>query len=108
MRALLLLVLVVVSGCGTARRGLPISGPMELTASEERGQRVFFRRCHSCHPFGEGGLGPSINDRPLPQWMIATQVRSGLGAMPAFDRETVSPDDLHALTDYLVALRRHR
>jgi mono/diheme cytochrome c family protein len=103
-RFLLLLLLI---GCTSPRRGLPIAGPLELTAAEERGQRVFFKKCHSCHPFGEGGLGPAINDRPLPPLLIQAQVRAGLGAMPAFDREEIPPDDLDALAEYLVTLRRH-
>ncbi len=106
MKALLLV--LVLAGCGTPRRGLPIVGPLEMDATEARGERVFMRQCNGCHPHGEGGLGPSINDRPMPRWTIAAQVRVGFGAMPAFDTRDIPPDDLDALTRYLVALRRNR
>jgi mono/diheme cytochrome c family protein len=63
--------------------------------------------CQPCHPGGEAGLGPAINDKPLPGFLIRLQVRSGVGAMPAFSAEEISVDELAALTAYLKALRRH-
>lgn len=51
------------------------------------------------------GLGPAINDKPLPGWLIKTQVRQGLGAMPSFDESELSETDLDALVAYLAALK---
>jgi len=93
-------------GCGSARRGEPVAPPLVLTAEEARGERIFMRECHVCHPGGEGGLGPAINNKPLPGFLIRFQVRRGLGAMPAFPDEKIPPGELDAIVDYLKALRR--
>ena len=61
--------------------------------------------CHQCHPGGAGGLGPAINDKPLPKTLIATQVRAGLGAMPAFSAKEISDQDVDAIVAYLKHLR---
>jgi mono/diheme cytochrome c family protein len=63
------------------------------------------RACYQCHPGGMAGLGPAINDKPLPGWLIKTQVRQGLGAMPSFDESELSDADLEALVEYISALK---
>lgn len=100
---------VLVSGCCSARRGEPITGPIRSTNSQTtKGQLVFQQYCHQCHPGGEGGLGPSLNDKPLPGFLIKLQVRSGLGVMPGFDKQQISNEELDALAAYLAALRESR
>jgi mono/diheme cytochrome c family protein len=102
-----LVVVVVVAACATARRGEPFGPePVLETAAEVRGERVFAMHCDQCHPGGEAGLGPAINDRPLPGIAIKTQVRAGVGAMPAFSDDVLGDGDLDALTEYILALRR--
>ncbi|HJP61658.1 MAG TPA: cytochrome c, partial [Gemmatimonadaceae bacterium] len=59
-----------------------------------------------CHPGGAAGLGPPLNNKPAPAFVIRFQVRHGLGAMPAFDSTQISDADLHAVAEYLKALRR--
>lgn len=71
------------------------------------GERVYMAKCQQCHPGGEGGLGPAINNKPLPGWFIKFQVRSGLGAMPAFSSAEIPGPELDAMVDYLKTLRRH-
>jgi mono/diheme cytochrome c family protein len=94
-------------GCHSVRRGEPIT---DLLANNdpavERGKMVFMRNCHECHLNGEGGLGPALNDKPAPRFLMKTQVRMGLGTMPAFDKDKISPDELNDLTEYILALRR--
>ena len=100
--------LLALAACAPAYRGEPIMGPLELdTPTLVLGQRVFNANCHSCHPGGAGGLGPSLNDKPLPGPLIAYQVRRGLGAMPAFSPERLSDSELNALVLYLETLRLH-
>lgn len=95
-------------GCGTARRGHPVQPAFEPASTQiAEGQRVFMRYCNGCHPGGEGGLGPAINNKPLPDWLIRFQVRHGLGVMPSFSDEVISDQELRDLSRYLVALRRH-
>ncbi|WP_157448856.1 c-type cytochrome [Deinococcus peraridilitoris] len=104
----LLLAMASLTGCLPQRRGEPLVGPLQtLSAQEERGQTVYMVHCQQCHPGGESGLGPSLNDKPLPGFAIRLQVRAGLGAMPAFDPQEISDSDLDALVAYIVRLRLH-
>jgi mono/diheme cytochrome c family protein len=86
----------------------PLAGRPALDAEARHGERVFMRHCHACHPGGEAGLAPGLADKPLPRALMRLQVRTGVGAMPAFSEEELSSRDLDALLDYVAALRRHR
>jgi mono/diheme cytochrome c family protein len=97
----------LVAACGPSRLPPPRSAPAGVdTAAERRGELVYMRHCDSCHPSGAAGLGPSLNDKPLPKVLVKAQVRNGLGAMPAFGEEKISDDDLEALGEYVGSLRR--
>jgi mono/diheme cytochrome c family protein len=101
------LLALTTAGC-TARRGEPLRGPVALTTdSQKLGQRMYFRHCHNCHPGGEAGLGPALNDKLAPPVAIKAQVRLGIGAMPAFPDTRLSPAELDALVDFMLALRGH-
>jgi mono/diheme cytochrome c family protein len=90
----------------SARRGEPFTGGMRVgDLHVEHGRLVFMQHCHKCHPGGEAGLGPGINDKPLPEFLMKTQVRVGLGAMPSFHRHEISGPDLDDLIRYLKAIR---
>jgi mono/diheme cytochrome c family protein len=104
--AFLLIALLASAGCHSTRRGEPITGPMNLNAKEQRGRVVFQMRCDQCHPNGESGLGPALNNKPAPVFLMKTQVRLGLGAMPRFDKHTIPPDELDDLMAYVMALRK--
>lgn len=92
----------------SARRGEPIKGPLPIASVEiGNGQKTFMRECQQCHPGGEAGLGPAINNKPLPGFMIRLQVRNGLGAMPAFSQSEISTKEMDDLLEFLKALRRH-
>ena len=107
MRIVELACIVLLAGCGTARRGVPLTGEHNPPNAEiALGQRVFDANCSQCHPGGEGGLGPAINNKPLPGWLIKFQVRHGLGTMPAFSSREIPDRELDALAEYLVWLRR--
>lgn len=100
-----LIVAAAAAGC-TARRGEPFA-PVSLSSElSRRGEEVFARHCHACHPGGEGGLGPALNNKPLPGFMIRMQVRRGLGVMPSFPEERIGAADLDAIAAYLKDLRR--
>ena len=93
-------------GCGKEKRGEP-TGPRVTadTPHEQRGEWVFHRLCYQCHPGGEAGLGPAINDKPLPETAIKTQIRQGVGAMPSFPEEMISDQDVDAIVEYLQEMR---
>jgi len=109
-RALSALVVVTMSlSCGTARRGAPIVGERHpADAKLALGEQVFDRNCSQCHPGGEAGLGPALNNKPLPQFAVKIQVRNGVGAMPRFSSNEISDEQLRAVTAYMVWLRHQR
>jgi mono/diheme cytochrome c family protein len=103
--ASLLVTMATTSACGSARRSDPLTGPLTLSAEQRHGQVLFHKFCYQCHPNGEAGLGPAINDKPAPLAMIRLQVRSGLGAMPAFPEKLLADRDLEALLSFVDAQR---
>jgi glucose/arabinose dehydrogenase len=90
---------------GYYRRGEPIGRPVEiLNGSEARGQVVYMRHCYACHQGGEGGLGPALLQL-APRPIVRTQIRLGLGVMPAFGRDEINDDEMDNLLDYIRASR---
>ena len=94
--------------CGAARRREPLAEPAALDQRAERRRAVFMTNCHQCHPGGEAGLGPALNDKPFPEFLKKFQVRHGLGTMPSFSEQKISDEQLDDLMEYLKALRRAR
>ena len=96
----------LLAGCGAQRRGEPEApavrpdGPVEL-----RGAVLFHRFCYQCHPGGEAGLGPGLNDKPVPDIAVRAQIRKGVGAMPSFDDETLPDRDVGAILAYMHEMR---
>jgi mono/diheme cytochrome c family protein len=71
------------------------------------GQRVFMQTCNQCHVGGAAGLGPSLNDKPLPPWLLRFQIRHGLGSMPAFPQRVLSDRQVEDVVTYVRYLRFH-
>jgi mono/diheme cytochrome c family protein len=90
------------------RRSEPISGkPVKKDARIEHGMKVYMIHCQKCHPNGEAGLGPALNNKPVPGFIKRFQVRHGLGVMPSFKKDEISRRDLRDMTKYMKALK-HR
>jgi mono/diheme cytochrome c family protein len=104
----LVLVSLSAGACGAARRREPLATPVALDERAERGRTVFMTSCHQCHPGGEAGLGPALNDKAFPEFLKKFQVRHGLGTMPSFSEQKISDEQLDDLMEYLKALRRAR
>ena len=101
-----ILTALALGACVTARRMEPLAPPLDTSDPKvARGQKVFFQHCHQCHPHGQGGLGPAIVNKPLPEFLMKFQVRHGLGTMPSFGAEKIPSDDLDALMAYIKAVR---
>jgi mono/diheme cytochrome c family protein len=99
---------VVLGACAAEHRSAPAVGAFVPASSEQaRGERVFFVFCHQCHPGGAAGLGPALNDKPLPEFAMRTQIRAGVGAMPSFSDREIPDADAAAVVTYIVALREH-
>jgi len=105
----LLLCGAIFVGCHSVRRGEPIVGPLSYNdPAVQHGKIIFDHKCNSCHPGGEGGLGPGLNDKPLPVFAMKLQVRAGLVGfkiMPSFDQHQIPSEDLDDLMKYIKALR---
>ena len=98
-------VLSIVAGC-MSRKSEPLAGPTRLdTPQLIAGQRAFNQTCHQCHPHGEAGLGPALNNKPLPAFMVKNQVRKGGGAMPPFTELQIPDEELNNLVAYMAKLR---
>jgi mono/diheme cytochrome c family protein len=99
----------VAAACGQPRRDAPYTEPVAVNDPHvARGQQLFMFNCNQCHPGGSAGLAPGINDKPLPEFLIKTQIRKGMGAMPGFDEQRLSDQDVDAIVTYLKALRETR
>lgn len=105
--------MIFMLACGTARRSEPLMGTMNTSSEKiEKGRIVFNNKCNKCHPGGESGEGPMLNNIYLPKFVIKARVRSKAfllytGKMPSFKKHEISKEELNALTAYLKALRRH-
>lgn len=78
---------------------------IHFTKGEYEGMKLFMRNCNKCHPGGEKGEGPSLNDKNLPDFLIHFQVRNGLGAMPAFKKDDISKDQLKKIILFVNLMR---
>ena|SRR5688572_14359276 len=98
----------LVSSCAV-RKAEPIKGK-QFVAKNERvanGEVVYMKYCQSCHPGGEGGLGPSINANPAPQFVKRFQMRHGLGVMPGFKKDEISKSDVRDISKFLKAWKSY-
>jgi mono/diheme cytochrome c family protein len=102
--ALVFLAEIFLPGC-SHRSSLPLTGPQVLNETQIAGEKVFMQNCQRCHPHGEAGLGPSI--LWAPGFAKRFQVRHGAGAMPAFDKEHITEQELDQLMDYMKALKKN-
>jgi len=103
--------MTVASGCGSARRDAPLLANSSHQLSDPkliRGQQAFNTHCNQCHPGGATGLAPALNNKPAPGWLIKTQVRVGLGAMPAFSKDHIPDEQLDDLVAYVKYLRHEK
>ena len=71
------------------------------------GERLFMQHCNQCHVGGAAGVGPSLNDKPLPPWALRIQVRHGFGAMPAYSSKVLNDRELEDVITYVRYLRFH-
>ena len=100
-----IIALALAAGCGSARKGDLSEERFHADPQLARGRVIFMHQCNQCHVQGGPGLGPGIIDKPLPADAIRTQVRAGVGTMPAFGEDKIKPDELDALVRYLQVLK---
>ncbi len=78
-----------------------------FSKDELKGMKLFMQKCNKCHPGGEKGKGPSLNEKKLPDFLIHFQIRNGLGDMPAFKQEEVTKEDVKRIIQFVKLLRRN-
>lgn len=88
--------------------------PKYRAGDPDRGRALFFRTCHSCHPKGQQGLGPTIAATEPAE--IALKVREGNGLlrgsrqagawMPFFGRDRLSDQNVADIASYVSTIAR--
>ncbi len=102
-----LLIVLVFTYCGTARRGTPMFTPIATeNPAVASGEKIYMSYCQKCHPGGTAGLAPAINNKPVPGFAIRFQIRNGLGMMPAFKEDVISDKEMDDLMAYINKLRK--
>lgn len=100
-------VLAATMACGSSRRDEPVQAEFKPTTAQiAKGEQLYKLHCDHCHPSGASGLGPELNNKPLPGFAMKIQIRHGLGAMPSFPADSISDADRDAIVEYLKALRK--
>ncbi|MCL5110382.1 MAG: cytochrome c [Chloroflexi bacterium] len=82
------------------------AGGAAAAANLDEGKAIFDKNCTGCHPGGDKGVGPSLKTTSKDVQGIKTQVRSGKGQMPAFDKNTISDQQLESLAAYVDSLKK--
>lgn len=99
--------LMLLAGCASTRESEPIAKELDInTPKLLRGEKSYMHYCDKCHPGGERGLGPAIRNKPLPGLLIRLQVRTGIGAMPAFTDDLLPDDQLGDILAYIKLMRK--
>lgn len=105
-QSVIILLAMAMTAC-SARKGVPYTEPLAAGSEEvQQGKVLFHKYCNSCHPNGTAGLGPALNNKPLPGFAIRFQIRNGVGAMPAFGDDKISDDEVGKIVAYLKELRK--
>ncbi|MDQ3047394.1 MAG: cytochrome c [Bacteroidota bacterium] len=96
----------------SARR---VKKDMSAAQSEDprimEGRLIFKNQCQKCHPNGESGVGPPLNNINLPNFVIRAKVRSRAlllwaGRMPSFDKHEISNKEMKSLLAYLKDMKK--
>ncbi|AHM60142.1 hypothetical protein D770_09425 [Flammeovirgaceae bacterium 311] len=107
VKYLLFLIIFFTAAACSSRKGVPYTEPLQTQNQEVlQGKLLYDRYCNTCHPGGSSGLGPALNDKPLPGFLVRFQIRHGLGVMPAFSKEIIPPEDSKKIVAYMKALRK--
>jgi mono/diheme cytochrome c family protein len=107
--SLLLLLTAVLSGLGLASCDGGSATPTVAsngTTTTSSGDAIYSRYCNTCHPGGGRGVGPSLIIKNLSGAEIKAVVRHGKAQMPGFGPQVISDDDLDALVEYVIGMRR--
>lgn len=102
---------IYLSSCSARRIEKEMAASKTENPKITEGRLVFKNKCQKCHPNGENGVGPEINNIPLPGFAIKARVRSRAfllwtGRMPQFNKQEITPKELTSLVAYVKMLRK--
>lgn len=83
------------------------SSRIVMSHREYEGMQLFMANCNKCHPGGNAGEGPSLIDKPLPDFLVHFQIRQGMGDMPAFKEEELSKDQVQKIVLFVRSMREN-
>ena len=105
MRMTEVVCVLLLAACGAEQRIEPEAPEViPATRDETRGKHLFQKFCYQCHPGGSQGLGPALDDKPLAEAAIRTQIRVGAGSMPSFNEEWLTDDQVAEIAEYVTTL----
>jgi hypothetical protein len=91
---------------GNPPKRISVANGVCLSPDEFHGMKLFMRYCNKCHPGGEKGRGPKLNNKHLADILIKLQVRWGGGKMPKFTKEQLPKADLDRIVSFLKFMRK--
>jgi mono/diheme cytochrome c family protein len=97
-------------GCAHKGAGPSATAPSPTPHNNSQlaqGQRTFMQYCNQCHVGGNGGVGPSFNDKWMPAFFIRFKVRHGIGKMPRFSERALSDTQLQDVIQYIGYMKDH-
>jgi mono/diheme cytochrome c family protein len=100
------------SSCTSRRLEKEMAGTEGESPVLAEGRLVFKKKCQSCHPNGESGVGPELTNVRVPGFLIKARIRSRAfllytGRMPQFDKHEISKKELNSLVLYIKSLQRN-
>jgi mono/diheme cytochrome c family protein len=108
---LALFIMTLFAECSARRVGKDMSTSTSEDPVIKEGRFVFKQQCQRCHPNGEAGVGPPINNLHLPRFLLKVRIRSRAfllwtGRMPSFKKDEVSKEQLKALVTFIKAMEK--
>ncbi|OHX66188.1 hypothetical protein NH26_07405 [Flammeovirga pacifica] len=95
---------------GTIRATEETAAPTrDLTEIELKGQAIYEKNCTNCHgPSGDSQRSGAarLSETSLNQEGIEKVIREGKGFMPKYDKNLISQEDLQALSNYVLTLKK--
>ena len=108
MRVTEIACVLVLAACGAEQQPVVAEAPevIPATRDETHGKHLFLKFCYQCPPGGSQGLGPALDDKSLAEAAIRTQIRAGVGSMPAFGKDWLTDDQVAEIAQYVTTLHR--
>ena len=98
--------------CGPQRRAQTNMSEEIINESPQasKGRLVFKTNCQKCHPDGESGVGPPLNNIHLPGFLVRAKIRSRAlllwtGRMPAFKKNEISKKEMDDLMVFIKGIQ---